>query len=75
MTLNQFKKNTKRVLKSIKEDLLRDAVSKFNSGGIDTSKFADDALLPKIVLKAAMAGHEIALPDYYETLSRNLRNF
>jgi hypothetical protein len=75
MTLTQFKKITKQVLKSINADLLRDAVSKFNSGGIDTAKFADDALLPKIVLKAALAGHSIALPDFYEKMSKNLRNF
>jgi len=75
VTLNQFKQITKQVLKSVSRDLLEDAEKKYKSGGIDTSKFANDALLPKIVLKAALAGHSIALPDYYENLSRNLRHF
>jgi hypothetical protein len=75
VTLNQFKQITKQVLKSVSRDLLEDAEKKYKSGGIDTAKFANDALLPKIVLKAALAGYDINLPEEYETLSKNLRNF
>jgi hypothetical protein len=75
MTLSQFMKITKQVLKSINADLLRDAERMFKSGGIDTTKAENDALLPKIILKAALSNHSLYLPKEFDKDVRNLRLF
>lgn len=73
MTLNQFKKVTKQVLKSINEDLLRDAERLYKSGMIDTANYENNAILPKLVLRAAMDRFCIALPEGCEKEVKNLR--
>lgn len=75
MTLTQFKKMTKQILRNINVDLLQDAERLFKSGGIDTAKYKDGAVLSKIIIRAAMDRHSVFLTPEMEKEAKNLRNF
>jgi len=75
MTLKQFQKMAKKLLKTVSDDLLRDSERMFNSGGIDPATYENTALLPKIILAATIANYKIALPDGVKKDVKNLQCF
>ena len=77
MTRRQFDKQFGRLLKAVSRDLRAQAAKLFYSGGVDTSGYGDDAILPKIIMKAALADEmdHFAMTDEMQRAAKNLSHF
>jgi len=76
MTLTQFKKTYKRMLKSVNERILKDGERLFKSGGIDPAGSGkNDGRIPMTILHAAMTNNELTLPAEWLKDSKNLQHF
>jgi hypothetical protein len=77
MTKKQFTKKLKEINKDIKNYLEKEALRLFESGGIDTSSYENNYLLPKICLYVALKNtiyQYRPLSDYIKE-ANNLENF
>jgi len=78
VTENQFLKKIKSLHKQNREMIEKKALQLFNCGGVDTTSYKDDYLLPKTILNAVfkyMAWQYQPLNKEDKAISKNLECF
>ncbi len=77
MTENQFIKKVKSMNKEIKSDIEKECKRLFNCGGIDSTSYENNCLLPKIILSVALKNMALQYTPLseYKAEADNLKHF
>lgn len=78
MTKTQMLKKVNFMLKDHRKQTLKEVARLYDSGGIDTNKFRNDFVLPRILLSVALENEAVQyrpISNVYQNECDNLKKF